>query len=120
MSQRLDDGGGHLLASVPGFGTVGLNKPPIEPINQIALGDVAAKKEQVIGGLIEPAVAHRVAGQGALLDILKLGTGPLRFLKTAVLECPIALQLGAHALSFQAMSNFIRADAAVLLHVPVC
>ena len=50
---------------------VGIHRPqlPINPADEIVIGDVPHEQEQAVRHLVEAAVAQRVAGQGASIEV---------------------------------------------------
>jgi hypothetical protein len=91
---------------------------PINPAHEIVIGNVPHEQEQAVRHLVEVAVAQRVAGQGASIEVPGLGTrsGPLVI--SAVIEPPVTAKLRACWVSRQRFGNLRPADAAVLVHVP--
>jgi hypothetical protein len=67
----------------------------IDPADQVAIGNVANEQIQAIGYLVQVAVFQAMGWQGARRDVVRLGAGTARFLVSAVMEMPIALQFWA-------------------------
>ena len=42
---------------------------PVDPADEIVIGDVPHEQEQAVRHLVEVAVAQRVAGQGASIEV---------------------------------------------------
>ena len=74
---------------------VGIGEPPVDPADEIAVGDIAHEQEQAVGRLVEPAVAQIVGRQWASRKMVRLGATPLDLLVPAMVEVPVALQLRA-------------------------
>ena len=91
---------------------------PINPADEIVIGDVPHEQEQAVRHLVEAAVAQRVARQGAGVDVAGLGTraGPL--VVSAVVKPPVPAELRARWGSRQRFGNVRPADAAVLSMYP--
>ena len=70
-------------------------QPLVDPADQIAVGKVANEQVQRIGGLVEVAVAQVMGRQRTAADVIGLGAGPAQLAVAAVVELPVALELGA-------------------------
>jgi len=91
---------------------------PINPADEVIIGDVPHEQEQAVRHLVEVAVAQLVAGQGAGVDMAGLRTRARPLVVPAIVEPPVPAELRARWASRQRFGNVRPADAAVLGHVP--
>ena len=91
----------------------------INPINNVATGNVANEQEQTIGGLVEAAVPQAMPGQGALVEVIRLGACLKSLVVLAACEPPIPLQLMAAGLLPKRSFNLRPRYVAVAINVPV-
>ena len=72
VAQRADDG---LATGGKPIRRLGIHRTqlPINPADEIVIGDIPHEQEQAVRHLVEAAVAERVAGQGAGVDVAGLG-----------------------------------------------
>ena len=96
-----------------------INSPQlaINPVDQIAIGDVADEQIKRIGGLVEPTVAQVMARYWAMIDMVWLGAGPADFVVPATIVMPVALQLWAGGAVTELGLDVAPPRPAVLLHV---
>jgi hypothetical protein len=78
---------------------------PINPADEIVIGDIPHEQEQAVRHLVQPAVPQRVAGEGAGVDMTGLRTRVGPFLVLAVVEPPVPAKLWARRGSRQAFGN---------------
>jgi hypothetical protein len=75
FSQRIDQGRSHsgqpVWLVLVGDGL----QAPVNPADEVPVGDVANEQVQRVGGLVEPAVAQPKVRQRALGQVIGLGTG---------------------------------------------
>ena len=102
------------------IGSVGIHRTqlPINPADEIVIGDVAHEQEQAVRHLVQVAVAQRVAGQGAGVDVAGLRAGAGALVVSAVVEPPVTAELRARWVLRQRFGNVRPADGAVLGYVP--
>jgi hypothetical protein len=97
LPQRLDQGGAQPGRAVGIMRAVGFSQLPVDPADQITIGDVADEQIKRIGGLVEPTVAQVVARHWATVDMIGLGTSAADLVVPATMVVPVALELGAGA-----------------------
>jgi hypothetical protein len=68
---------------------------PVDPADQVGIGNVANEQEQRAGHLVEPTVAQLLGRQGTSVDVIRLCTCPAHLVISTVVEVPIAFELGA-------------------------
>ena len=68
---------------------------PVDPADEIVIGNVPHEQEQAVRHLVEAAVPQRVARQGAGIDVAGLSTRAGPFVVPAVVEPPIPAELRA-------------------------
>src|SRR5262245_2042083 len=90
---------------------------PVDPANQIAIGDVADEQEQAVGHLAEAAVAQPVGWQRAMINMLGFSAGASRLLIAAVMKLPVAVQLRTRGWRSQAPLNIAPAGTAMALQI---
>ena len=74
---------------------VGFSQLPVDPADQIAIGNVANEQIKRIGRLVEPTVAQVVARHWTMVDMVWLGTSSADLVVPATIVMPVALQLRA-------------------------
>ena len=61
------------LGEASGAGSViGTLEFPVDPADQVGVGNVANEQEQRVGHLVEPTVAQPVGGQRTCVDVIRL------------------------------------------------
>ena len=68
---------------------------PINPADEIVIGNIPHEQEQAVRHLVEAAVAQRVAGQWAGVDVARLRARVGSFVVSAVVEPPVTAELRA-------------------------
>ena len=95
LTQRREQGASKPCEPVWCIGFVSFSEARVDPTNQIACRHVPDEQEQAVGGLVEPAIAQAMRGQGTVWQVLGLGAGARALVVSAVVEMPVALKLGA-------------------------
>ena len=90
---------------------------PVDPADQVAIGNVANEQEQGIGHLVEPTVPQVVGRQRAGGNVVGLGAGSAALVVPAAVEMPVALELWASGLAATLASISAHWRPAVPLHV---
>ena len=98
---------------------VGFSELPVDPADQVAIGNVANEEVEGIGGLVETAVAQVVARHWTSADVVGLGAGAAELVVPAAVEMPVALQLRASGAATELGLDIMPLRAAVSLHVVV-
>src|SRR5512135_801897 len=96
---------------------VDVSESPVDPADQIAIGNVADEQIKRIGGLVEPTVPQVVARHWALVDAVWLGAGPASLVVPATIVMPVALQLRAGSAVTEFSLDVAPPRPAVPLHV---
>ena len=104
VAQRTDDG---LAKGSEPIRRLGIHRTQllIDPADEIVIGDIAHEQEQAVRHLVQAAVAQRVAGQGAGVDVAGLGARVGPFVVSAVVEPPVPAELRARWVSRQRFGN---------------
>jgi hypothetical protein len=68
---------------------------PVDPADQIAVGDVPNEQEERVGHLVEPTVAQLVGWQGTSVNVIRLRTRSADLVVPTIVEMPVACELGA-------------------------
>ena len=92
---------------------------PVDPADQVAIGNVADEEVQRVGGLVETAVAQVVAGHWTMSQMVWFGAGAAELVVPAAVEMPVALQLRAGGAATEHGLDIMPLRAAVSLHVVV-
>ena len=94
MAQRFDQRGPHLGEPVGARTVIRRLDLALDPADKVAIGDIANEQVQRVGSLVEAAIAKVVAGEWAPADVVGFGASPSAFLEPAVMEAPVAAELG--------------------------
>jgi len=89
LAQWLDQTGTEPGRAVVIVRPVGFVQLPVDPADQVAIGNVANKEVERVGGLIEPTVAQVVARQWAVVDVVWLSAGAVALVVPAAVEMPV-------------------------------
>ena len=117
MSQRLDHGLSQPGGTIRHGPEIGVSEPPVDPADEIAIGDIPDEQEEAIGRLVEPAVAQIVGRQGTFRKMIRLGTGLPALPVAAMIEVPIAAQLRAGRACLDQRGDLVPSEPAVPVHV---
>ena len=90
---------------------------PINPADEVVIGDIPHEQEQAVRHLIQAAVPQRVPRQGAAVEVPGLGTGVGPLLVSAVVKPPVPAELRTRWASRQRFGNVRPAGTAVLGNV---
>ena len=74
---------------------VAFREPTIDPTDDIATHEIAHEQEEAVRGLVQPAVAQVMSRQRTLRLVLGVGAYARALPISAILESPIACELGA-------------------------
>src|SRR3984893_310686 len=99
--------------------TVGGLQLRVDPADQVTVGNVADEQEQGIGGLVQAPVSQNVLRQRTASDMIRLGAGPADLVVPAIMEVPVALELGTAGAAAELLLNVAPRRPAMPLHVIV-
>ena len=104
VPQRADDG---LAKGTEPIRTLGIRgtQLPINPADEIVIGDVSHEQEQAVRHLVQAAVAQRMAGKGTGVDMVQLRTRVGPFMVLAAVEPPVPAELWARWSLRQGIGN---------------
>ncbi len=68
---------------------------PVNPPNDVAIGNVPDEQEQAVRGLVQPAVAEAMPGQRAIGKGVRVGAGLEALVVPTIGKCPIPVELVA-------------------------
>jgi hypothetical protein len=94
VSERTDDGLAQGSKPIRSLGIHG-TQLSINPAHEIVIGDIPHEQEQAVRHLVQAAVAQRMAGQRAAVDVVGLSTRIGPFTVLAIVEPPVAAELRA-------------------------
>jgi hypothetical protein len=101
-----------------GSGLLGRSiQPPVDPAHEITISNVANKKVQRVGGLVQPTVAQPMIGQRAARQMIGLGAGVPGLVVPAVVKLPIASELRTTRCAAKIALNRLPSCQAMALHV---
>ena len=120
LFQRLDQRRSHSGQPVgPGLPGSGI-QPPVEPADEITVGNVANEQMQRVGGLVQPTVAQPVVGQWAAWQMVEFGAGVPALVVPAVVKLPVASELRTTRCAAKIALNRLPSCQAMALHVVGC
>ncbi|MFZ2079360.1 MAG: hypothetical protein WAV38_22470 [Xanthobacteraceae bacterium] len=114
MPKRVDQGG-------PGRRKVAqmVGDLPINPVDDVATGNVPDEQEQAVRTLIQPAVSEAMPGQGTIRKVIGVRAGLESLVVPAVSERPISLKLGAARVGGEATFDFRPRHIPMPIDVPI-
>jgi hypothetical protein len=89
---------------------------PVDPADEVTVGDVADEQIQRIGGLIESAIAEPGSGQRAIREVVGLGACEPALVVPAIVKMPVAAQLGTGRSFSQAALDHMPRGETVAIH----
>src|SRR5215831_2569613 len=92
---------------------------PVDPADQIPLGNVTNEQKKRIGGLVQSPVSQNKFRQRTAPDVLGFGTRPTDLVVPAVMEMPVALELRTTGTAIQAALDAAPSRPPVLYHVAI-
>ncbi len=119
VGERLDDSLSQPRCSIGRRSTVGIGEPPVDPANEIAVGDITHEQEEAVCRLVEPAVAQIVGRQRATREMVRLSAAPLGLLIPTMVEVPVTLQLRTGRVGLDQRCDLAPSHPAMSLHVVV-
>jgi hypothetical protein len=94
FAQRLNQARSHSGQPVSATRIIACLQLPVDPADQIAIGNVANEQIQRIGGLVEAAIPQIVLWQRTAPNVIGLGTGAADLVVSAIMEMPVLLSWG--------------------------
>src|SRR5580700_3108975 len=95
MPERLEQRLAQPRRSVGCRSRVDAREPVVDPADDVLAGQVAHQQEEAVRGLVQPAVAQVMSRQRTPRLVLGVGAYARALPISAILESPIACELGA-------------------------
>jgi hypothetical protein len=92
---------------------------PINPVDDVATGNVADEQEQAVRTLIQPAVSEVMPGQGTIGKVIGVGAGLESLVVPTVGERPIPLELVAARVGGEGVFDFRPRHVPMSIDVPI-
>jgi hypothetical protein len=92
---------------------------PINPVDDVATGNVPDEQEQAVRGLIQPAVSEPMPGQGTIGKVIGVAAGLESLVVPAVSKPPIPLELVAARVGGEATFDFRPRHVPMSVDVPI-
>jgi len=92
---------------------------PINPVDDVATGNVPDEQEQAVRGLIQPAVSEAMPGQGTIGKVIGVCAGLESLVVPAVSKRPIPLELVAAWVGGEGSFDFRPRHVPMAIDVPI-